>query len=475
MKVLKNFIYNFLYKILTIILPFITVPYVTRIFDPEILGKYNYTASITTYFTMFGMLGIITYGSNQIAKVAHSGKVEVSSTFSSIYYFQLLTTSIATFTFIICIFLFSGEYTIFFLVQIFSLISIIFDVSWLFQGVEDFKSIVVRNTFVKLVSVLLVFLLVKKQNDIYIYILIMAISSLLSQAIIWVNVNKYAKLVKVEWNNIIHHLKPTLSFFMPQISISLYNTLDRVILGSLGSVYDVGIYTQAVNINTILISFVATLSSVLLPRMTSLYAQGKHEEVSNMMNYSMLFNSLITFPTVVGMLLINKDFVQLFLGNGYAESTIAINIIIFSLIPISFSEIVGRQTLIPTNNVKYFTASVVVGAFFSIVLNAISIPFWGYIGAAVTIVIVETIVCICMAYFARLFLNIRELLLVAIKPLICSLLTGIFVFYLSTYIDLSDALFSLILKIVLFIPIYGLLIILTKTISRSDLDLLKKR
>ena len=116
----------------------------------------------------------------------------------------------------------------------------------------------------------------------------MAISSLLSQAIILVNVNKYAKLVKVEWNNIIHHLKPTLSFFMPQISISLYNTLDRVILGSLGSVYDVGIYTQAVNINTILISFVATLSSVLLPRMTSLYAQGKHEEVSNMMNYSML-------------------------------------------------------------------------------------------------------------------------------------------------------------------------------------------
>lgn len=99
---------------MTIILPFITVPYVTRIFDPEILGKYNYTASITTYFTMFGMLGIITYSSNQIAKVAHSGKVEVSSTFSSIYYFQLLTTSIATFTFIICIFLFSGEYTIFF-------------------------------------------------------------------------------------------------------------------------------------------------------------------------------------------------------------------------------------------------------------------------------------------------------------------------------------------------------------------------
>lgn len=475
MKVLKNFIYNFLYKILTIILPFITVPYVTRIFEPEVLGKYNYTASITTYFTMFGMLGIVTYGSNQIAKVAHSGKEVVSSTFSSIYYFQLLTTSIATLTFITCIFLFPGEYTIFFLVQIFSLISIMLDVSWLFQGVEDFKSIVIRNTFVKLVSVLLVFLLVKKQGDIYIYILIMTIASLLSQAIIWVNIGQYARLVKVAWKDIFHNLIPTFSFFMPQISITLYNTLDRVILGSLGSVYDVGIYTQAVNINTILISFVATLSAVLLPRMTSLYAQGRHKEVSNMMNYSMLFNSLITFPTVIGMLLINKDFVHLFLGNGYSESTVAISIIIFSLIPISFSEIVGRQTLIPTNNVKFFTASVITGAFVSIILNAVSIPIWGYKGAAVTMVIVETVVCICMAYFARSFLNISGLLLIAIKPMICALLTGIAVYFISTYIDLSGAFYSLILKIVLFIPIYGLLLILTKTISLSDLDLLKNR
>ncbi|HEM4855962.1 TPA: oligosaccharide flippase family protein, partial [Streptococcus suis] len=131
MKVFKNFIYNFVYKILTIILPFITVPYVTRIFAPEVLGKYNYTASIATYFTMFGMLGILIYGSNQIAKNVHKGREVLSATFSSIYYFQLLTTLIATLSFVLYIFLFPSAYKIFFLIQIFSLISNMIDISWL--------------------------------------------------------------------------------------------------------------------------------------------------------------------------------------------------------------------------------------------------------------------------------------------------------------------------------------------------------
>ncbi|HEM5178441.1 TPA: flippase [Streptococcus suis] len=475
MKVFKNFIYNFVYKILTIILPFITVPYVTRIFAPEVLGKYNYTASIATYFTMFGMLGILIYGSNQIAKNVHKGREVLSATFSSIYYFQLLTTLIATLSFVLYIFLFPSAYKIFFLIQIFSLISNMIDISWLFQGVEDFKSIVVRNIFVKLASVALIFTLIKNSSDIYSYILIMTISNLLSQMIIWANMNKYVKLIRVSWKSIISHLKPTISFFLPQMSITLYNTIDRVILGSFGGVYDVGIYTQAININTILISLVATLSAVLLPRMTSLYAQGKHEEISNMMEYSMLFNSLLTFPTVIGMQLINHDFVQWFLGEGYGETAIAISIVVFSLIPISFSEIVGRQTLIPTDNVKQFTISVMIGTIVSVVLNFQLIPVLGYKGAAITMVIVEIVVCICMAYFARTHINIIKLLFIAMKPLFNAVLTGLLVYLISANMHFSNMLYSILFKIVLFVIIYSLLLILTKTVTSKEISVLKRK
>lgn len=475
MKVLKNFIYNLLYKVLTIILPFITVPYVTRIFNPNIMGSYNYTASITAYFTMFGMLGIVTYGSNQIAKVSHRGKQEISYTFSSIYYFQLLTTGIATLCYLLYILLFPGQYQQYFLVQIFSLLSIMLDISWLFQGIEDFKNIVIRNTFVKMLGVVCIFLFIKSPSDIYLYILMMSLSSMISQGFMWLNVKNYVSLVKVSIQEVLSNFKPTLSFFLPQVSITIYNTLDRIILGSLGSVFDVGIYTQAVNINSILISLVATLSAVLLPRMTNLYAQGKHEEVQRVMSSSMLFNSIITFPTVVGMLLVSQEFVHLFLGRQYAESYIAIDIVVFALIPIAFSEIVGRQTLIPTDNVKLFTASVMSGAIVSVSLNMVAIPLWGYRGAAVTLVIVETVVCASMTYFARRYLNILRLLKVAVKPLIISILVGTVVFITFEVISIENDFLKIILKIILYGIVYLGLLIVTKTVSKSEISMLRRR
>lgn len=475
MKVLKNFIYNLLYKVLTIILPFITVPYVTRIFNPNIMGSYNYTASITAYFTMFGMLGIVTYGSNQIAKVSHRGKQEISYTFSSIYYFQLLTTGIATLCYLLYILLFPGQYQQYFLVQIFSLLSIMLDISWLFQGIEDFKNIVIRNTFVKMLGVVCIFLFIKSPSDIYLYILMMSLSSMISQGFMWLNVKNYVSLVKVSIQEVLSNFKPTLSFFLPQVSITIYNTLDRIILGSLGSVFDVGIYTQAVNINSILISLVATLSAVLLPRMTNLYAQGKHEEVQKVMSSSMLFNSIITFPTVVGMLLVSQEFVHLFLGRQYAESYIAIDIVVFALIPIAFSEIVGRQTLIPTDNVKLFTASVMLGAIVSVSLNMVAIPLWGYRGAAVTLVIVETVVCASMTYFARRYLNILRLLKVAVKPIIISILVGTVVFITFGVISIENDFLKIILKIILYGIVYLGLLIITKTVSKSEISMLRRR
>jgi len=286
----------------------------------------------------------------------------------------------------------------------------------------------------------------------------------------------YVSLVKVSIQEVLSNFRPTLSFFLPQVSITIYNTLDRIILGSLSSVFDVGIYTQAVNINSILISLVATLSAVLLPRMTNLYAQGKHEEVQRVMSSSMLFNSIITFPTVFGMLLVSQEFVHLFLGRQYAESYVAINIVVFALIPIAFSEIVGRQTLIPTDNVKLFTASVMSGAVVSIVLNMLAIPLFGYRGAAVTLVVVETVVCVLMTYFARKYLDIVDLLKIATKPLVASVVTGTLVYLLfSSVLSISNNLLSMLLKVIVYSIVYGFLLLLTKTISHKELSLLRKK
>ena len=52
----KNFIYRTLYEILTVITPFITTPYVSRVLGADGIGIYSYTASIMAYFTLFAAL-----------------------------------------------------------------------------------------------------------------------------------------------------------------------------------------------------------------------------------------------------------------------------------------------------------------------------------------------------------------------------------------------------------------------------------
>ena len=149
---------------------------------------------------------------------------------------------------------------------------------------------------------------------------------------------------------------------------------------------------------------------------------------------------------------------------------------VFALIPIAFSEIVGRQTLIPTDNVKLFTASVMSGAVVSIVLNMLAIPLFGYRGAAVTLVVVETVVCVLMTYFARKYLDILDLLRIAIKPLAASIMTGILIYLLfSSVLSISNNLLSILLKVVVYSVVYGSLLLLTKTISHKEFSLLRKK
>ena len=52
----KNVIINTIYQLLIIIVPFITVPYVSRVLGPEGVGVYSYTRSIVSYFIMFSAL-----------------------------------------------------------------------------------------------------------------------------------------------------------------------------------------------------------------------------------------------------------------------------------------------------------------------------------------------------------------------------------------------------------------------------------
>ena len=177
MKILKNYFYNMAYQILLLIVPLLTMPYISRTLGPQGLGTYSYTNSIMSYFVLLGNLGITLYGSRQIAYV-QSDKIERSKLFWEITILKLVTVGFATLMLVLFLMYYS-EYRFLIIAQSLTLIASAFDVSWYFMGVEDFKKTVLRNILIKIASLILIFTLVHSESDIIIYITFPSIYNIL--------------------------------------------------------------------------------------------------------------------------------------------------------------------------------------------------------------------------------------------------------------------------------------------------------
>ncbi len=415
MKVIKNYLYNLSYQILTIILPIITVPYVTRIFTSEDLGNYGFYNSIVSYFSLFAMLGIGIYGTKQIAAAR-----DVSSTFWNIYVIQVAASILALLVYIIVIYSIPQMSGIIPLILSITLFSKMIDISWLFTGKEDFKKITLRNTMVKVAGVISIFTFIKSSEDLYLYIFLIVIFDFLGQFVMWIPAKKFIKHPSFDTKIIKKNLYPIVLLFLPQVAISLYVVLDRTLLGLLGSYSDVGIYEQGQKLTSILLTVVSSLGAVMLPRVANLLSERKEKEAQNMVRFSFILYNLIIFPMIFGLIAINEVFVKLFLGQNFQDVKYVLYIIVFNIMFIGWTNILGYQVLVVRNKNKEFMLSTTIPAFVSVAVNIAVIPFFGYIGASITAVIVELLAFTIQWYYCRNIINKNLLFNKDLAKIICS-------------------------------------------------------
>ena len=418
MRVLKNYLYNLSYQLLVIVLPVITTPYITRVFSSNDLGSYGYYNSIVTYFILLATLGVANYGTKEIS----GHRKNVQKTFWGIYSLQVLATCLALVLYIATCLLIPSMNNLIAYILGFSLLSKGLDISWLFQGMEDFKKITVRNTAVKLLGVASVFIFVKKPSDLYLYIILLVVYDLLGQLSMWLPAREHIGRPHLDIVYAKRHIKPVILLFLPQIAISLYITLDRTMLGALSSTTDVGIYDQALKLLNILLTIVTSLGSVMLPRVSNLLSLGNQKAVNKLHEMSFLVYNLVIFPMIAGILIVNKDFVNFFLGQDFQEARHAIAIMVFRMFFIGWTNIMGIQILIPHNKNREFMLSTTIPAFFSVGLNILLIPSLGYIGASIVSVDTEGLVWLLQLYFTRSYLKEIKILPSMLKILAASLI-----------------------------------------------------
>ena len=401
MKVLKNYAYNLSYQLLVIVLPIITTPYVTRIFSSKDLGTYGYFNSIVTYFILLATLGVANYGTKEIS----GHRKDIRKNFWGIYTLQLIATILSLVLYTsLCLFFPGMQNMVAYILEL-SLISKGMDISWLFQGLEDFRRITARNTTVKVLGVISIFLFVKTPGDLYLYVFLLTFFELLGQLSMWLPARPYIGEPQFYLSYAKKHLKPVILLFLPQVAISLYVTLDRTVLGALSSTNDVGIYDQALKIINILLTLVTSLGSVMLPRVSGLLSNGDHKAVNKMHELSFLIYNLVIFPIIAGLLIVNKDFVSFFLGKDFQEAYLAIAIMVFRMFFIGWTNIMGIQILIPHNKHREFMLSTTIPAVVSVGLNLLLIPPFGFVGASIVSVLTEALVWFIQLYFSLPYLK----------------------------------------------------------------------
>lgn len=378
----KNFAYQLFYQTLISIIPFVTSPYISRVLGADGMGVYSYTFSIITYFKIFAALGIVQYGDRVIAK-AKTDQQKLNRTFTSLFILSTMLSLIVTSAYGLYWAFFVHDNALIALIQGVNLVAGIFDINWFFFGMEQFKITVTRNSILKILTMIAVFVFVKEKSDLWIYVCIVAFGNFISTSAVWYFLPRFVKFTKVTWREIFAHLKPMLVLFMAAIAVSVFSYMDKIMIGKLSEYAELGYYENAWKMIEFPVGFITALGTVMMPKLSNLVARGDKKAVDHYIYQSMRFSMVSGFAVAFGIAGIATEFATVFWGKSFARSGLLMIIMAAAIVLMAWNGVIRAQYIIPHERDKIYVAAVCAGAGVNFVVNAILIPKFGSAGAAV--------------------------------------------------------------------------------------------
>lgn len=435
MRVVKNYLYNVGYQVLAIIVPLITSYYVSRVLSPDGVGANAFTNSIIQYFMLLANIGIGYYGNREIAYVRENRQA-MAKTFWEIQIVKTIMTILSYLAFITFMFFYQGN-QLYMWAQSINLIAVAFDISWLYEGIEDFRRTVLRNTFVKIVSMVAIFVFIKSSSDVALYIAILAISTFLGNLTLWPHTFKMLPGVNLASLKPLRHFNPTIAMFIPQIATQLYVQLNRTMLGLMVDQKASGFYQYSDNLVKLILAFVTATGTVMLPHVANAFAKHDMKKVHEMLYKSFDFVSALAYPMMFGIAGVSLTLAPLYYSAKYAPVGPAMLIESIVILMIGWSNVIGTQYLLPVNRVKDFTTSVTIGAVVNIILNFPFISLWGLNGAMWATVLSEVAVTGYQLYVVRKDLDLSLMFQSSWKYLLASGVMFVAVFGMNTHLKAS--------------------------------------
>ena len=420
----KNFAWNAAYQLLLILTPLLTTPYLSRVLGPEQVGVYSYTYSVAAYFAMFGILGMAQHGVRAIAQ-AGSDRARRSRVFWSAWASQLCVAVPVTIMYAVYVCFDSVGGVVVGAVWALQVLSSVIDVSWLYFGVEEFRLPTLRSFATKLAGVAAIFLFVRGPQDLWIYCLSISGATFLNAVLLLPFLRRYVDFAMPSWGDVKAHFAPNLRLFAPVVAISVYTSLDKIMLGQISGMEQAGFYEYSEKLSKMPLALVTAMGTVMLPRMTAELSEGKEGDALALLGKSLCLMEAVAMCMAFGIAAIAPEFAVVFLGQGYEQCMYIMPVVAIVIPIISASNVIGVQYMLPRCSDVAYTLSVCAGAVMNVALNLALLPHLGAMGAAISTVAAEVAVLAVQCWVVRKDLPLAKYA-VAVAPF---LLTGLAMFF----------------------------------------------
>lgn len=476
-SLIKNAIFNTIYKLMNVLFPLITSAYLSRILLPEGIGRVSYAQSFTSIFVILASLGIPIYGIKTIASLkSRNNQKTLNGNYSGLLIIIMSSTLIFSIMYLFLIFAISkmrNDLALYFATGL-QVLMVAFNVDWLYQGMECYKFITVRSFIVKLFSIVCIVIFVRNKSDYIIYALLTSIAVAGNNLFNIVYSKKYVSFTLKE-AVIKKHVKPAFILLFSTLAIELYSKIDVLMLGIYSNESNIGYYTNSVKvINSVLVAITA-VTAVFLPRLSQLYSND-HEKFNKLVNLGLSVILFFVLPCMMGLITISEDFVITMFGDAFIDSAVVIRILSPLILIKGVGDLINYQVIISAGKEKYFLITNSTAALLNVILNFILIPKYQQNGAAIASLISELVVNIGMLIVTRKIIQFKIKKGYIYKLIISTIIMAISVYALSIISSDLNVIYRLVTEVAVGIAIYfAINIIIKNEILLSLKSMLKNK
>lgn len=439
------------------VIPLIVSPYLTRTLGSRALGIYTYVNSIALYFVMFANLGITKHGQRIVAQNRNDSK-KLSVVFWSLFTVHVIFSIISTLAFLLLAIYNGKEYQSVYYIQTIYVLSALFDITWVFYGLENFRNVVIRNTIVRIIESVLIFTLVKSSNDLITYTLIYSVGNLIGQAVMIPQAIKLIPFTRFTRKDMSEHVKPLLVFAISVFAVSLYTIFDKILLGLMTVEDNVAYYEYANRIISLPKTFIIIIGTVMFPRACKLAAEGDLAGQKRYLSYSLKYTYFLGMASLFGLLAVSNKLAMLYYGSAFAETGTIM--MAMSAIPVilGLGDIMRTQYMIPNGLDKQYTICIILNAVINLILSALLIPVIGIYGAVIGTCSAELFGCLYQCYLCREYVSFKDIFLPSIPYVVFGIIMYAVLLFVKQFTN--DSILSLLFEVAIGGGVYLVLVCL---------------